>query len=151
MRFVTLLGIIGLLAGCFDQTGPSVSSSKDINTYEDCLIAGGIIQESYPAVCHINGQFYEQDISTGNTGDKREIRFLVDPQTVTCQGFHPIDQKCLIVNGGNFFEEIEGYTHQEGVGRILRVERTQICNPDVLNSCPQDVSIYRYRLLEIEK
>ena len=124
-------GLTTVLAGCLTQAGPSATSPKGIQTYEDCLSAGGLILESYPSICEINGQSYKQDISTGKTGDKRVMRFLVEPQTVTCQGFHPVDQKCLIVNGGNFFDEIEGYTHQEGVGRILRVLRTQICNPDV--------------------
>ncbi len=150
MRSVVLVALVGLFAGCQEQSSPTGKPSGEINTFEDCLIADGIIQESFPRVCHVNGRSFEEDISVGRTGDKAELRFLVDPQTVTCQGFHPIDQQCLIVNGGNFFEEIEGYTHQDGIGRVLRIERTQICDPDIVNSCPQDISIYRYKLLQIE-
>lgn len=57
--------------------------------------------------------------------------------------------KCLVVNSELFYDDIEGYDHQEGVGRVIKIERIQFCDPDVLNSCPQDVGIYRYRLLEI--
>ena len=57
---------------------------------------------------------------------------------------------CLIVNGETFYDDIDGYDHQEGVGRIVKIARTQVCDPDVFNSCPQDIgSIYSYRLLEI--
>ena len=56
--------------------------------------------------------------------------------------------RCLVVNGEYFYDDIQGYSHQEGIGQTLRVERTQICNPAVLNSCPQDTGIFRYRLLE---
>lgn len=75
--------------------------------------------------------------------------FQIAADTVPCTGL--VQRRCLIVNNETFYEGIEGYTHQEGVGRIIKVERTQICNPEVFNSCPQDVGIYRYHLLEVIK
>lgn len=80
--------------------------------------------------------------------------FQIAADTVPCTKGGPVAQpvqtQCLVVNGETFYEDIEGYDHQEGVGRTLKIARTQICDPDVFNSCPQDtVSIYSYRFLEI--
>ena len=124
-------------------------------TYEGCVIKGGDVQESFPSICSIGNEVYEQDISTGKTGDKKRVLFEVAPQTRKCQGFHPVWQDCLIVNGDNFFEEIIGYRHKPGLGALLEIERTQICDPQsgYLNPratpCPADIEIYDYRLIRI--
>ena len=80
--------------------------------------------------------------------------FQIAADTVACPTSSPIalpmPKRCLVVNGKTFHDAIDGYDHQEGVGRTIKIARTQICDPDVYNSCPQDtVSIYRYRFLEI--
>ncbi|NRA85875.1 MAG: DUF4377 domain-containing protein [Rhizobiales bacterium] len=80
--------------------------------------------------------------------------FQIAAETAPCAKGSPIGRsvhmKCLIVDGEVFYEGIDGYDHQEGVGRIVKIARTQVCDPDVFNSCPQDIgSIYSYRLLEI--
>ncbi len=78
--------------------------------------------------------------------DSSLIIFEVAPDSVACVGVAPM--RCLVVNGELFYDGIEGYNHREGIGRTLRIERTQICDPTVWNSCPQDIGIYRYRLVE---
>lgn len=80
--------------------------------------------------------------------------FQIAADTVPCvQGGivgQSVQARCLIVNGEVFYDSIAGYDHQDGVGRTVKIARTQICDPDVFNSCPQDIrSIYSYRLLEI--
>lgn len=80
--------------------------------------------------------------------------FRIAAQTVGCTkgGLtgQPIQAKCLVVNGETFYGAIDGYIHQEGVARTIKISRTQICDPEVFNSCPQDMgSIYQYRLVEI--
>ena len=133
------------------KTTPTNTKSVyiDINSFESCLIKGGDVMESYPRQCSFGEQFFVEDISAGKQGDKKTILFEIAPETTICQGLHPVDQSCLIVNGGLFYDSIEGYVHQSGVGSVIEVERTQICDPEVFNSCPQDVSIYTYKLLRV--
>lgn len=85
--------------------------------------------------------------------DTLQAVFQIAADTVPCtQGGligQAVQARCLVVNGETFYDGIEGYDHQEGVGRTIKIERTQICDPAVFNSCPQDIgSIYRYCLLE---
>ncbi len=80
--------------------------------------------------------------------------FQIAADTVPCaQGGligQPIQARCLVVNGATFYDAIDGYNHHEGVARTIKISRRQICNPEVINSCPQDIgSIYQYRLVEI--
>lgn len=82
------------------------------------------------------------------------LKFQIAADTVACTtgGFisDPVPTRCMIVNGERFSQNISGYNHQEGVGRVLKVERTQFCDPDVFNSCPQDTfNFYDYRLLSV--
>ena len=80
--------------------------------------------------------------------------FRIAAQTVACTkgGLmgQPRQARCLVVNGETFYDAIDGYNHQEGVAQTIKVSRMQICDPEVFNSCPQDIgSIYQYRLVEI--
>ena len=47
------------------------------------------------------------------------------------------------------YSNIEGFQHEKGNEYVIAVSQTMICDPDVLNDCPQDVGIYDYKLLEI--
>lgn len=102
------------------------------------------------SACQPTGDVVETDRS-----DRTVLsQFQVAANTVGCNKGGPLGQatagRCLIVNGERFSESISGYTHQEGVAHVLKVERKQICDPDVFNSCPQDIgSIYKYRLLSV--
>lgn len=73
--------------------------------------------------------------------------FQIAADSAPCTGL--VQRTCLVVNNELFYSGITGYDHQEGVSRVIKIERIQFCDPDVFNSCPQDVGIYRYRLLEI--
>lgn len=73
--------------------------------------------------------------------------FQIAADSAPCTGL--IQRRCLIVNDELFYSGITGYDHQEGLSRVIRIERIQFCDPDVFNSCPQDVGIYKYRLLEV--
>jgi len=83
-----------------------------------------------------------------------QIVFQIAANTVACTTSSsialPMPRRCLVVNDETFHDAIDGYDHQEGVSRTIKIARTQICDPDVFNSCPQDIgSIYSYRLLKI--
>ncbi len=165
-RLQQLISVSGaailLLSGCSNHiaahnaqsaSNPYVASTSLYNTFEGCVVRGGLVAESYPAYCSIGDENYKQDISFGKTGDKKRILFQVSPQTSKCQGFHPVWQDCLIVNGGNFFEDIQGYRHKPGIGALLEVERTQICDPGAdymdrnVTHCPADLGVYEYTLV----
>lgn len=84
-----------------------------------------------------------------NSINASQTVFQIAAESVPCTGLVPM--RCLVVNGELFYNVIDGYEHHEGIGRVIKIERIQICDPDVFNSCPQDVSIYRYRLVEVIK
>ena len=58
-------------------------------------------------------------------------------------------QQCLVVRlegdtaWKNFFDPIEGFTHEPGVRYRIRVERTDVTRP------PADGSAFRYRLVRV--
>ncbi len=134
-----------MLTACFNVPGHSVAKDN----FESCLNKGGVIQESYPRICTTQGLgFIEEIESTKNFGKQRKV-FKVGSKTVSCQGYHPVDQQCLIVDGEYFYEDIAGFEHQPGITVTIEVEQVQICDPQVLNSCPQDVGIYQYRLIKV--
>lgn len=89
-------------------------------------------------------------------GSAGETVFLeIAPQTVPCS--HPLipNKQCLKVRTveydaaglkrklgewQNFYDDIDGYTHEAGIGNILRVKRYTLSNP------PADASRYAYVL-----
>lgn len=129
-----------------DPQKPSDSSNKIIlNSYEACVILGGPVMESWPQQCALDGKHFTQDISTGKKGDRKTLLFEIGPKKVDCMGVGPM--QCLVVNGGYFYDGIEGYEHTPGQSVIIEVEREQYCDPDIFNDCPQDAGIYRYRFI----
>ncbi|WP_310572110.1 DUF4377 domain-containing protein [Gemmatimonas sp.] len=58
-------------------------------------------------------------------------------------------QQCLVVRRdadttwGNFYDRIDGFTHEAGIRYRIEVERTMVAKP------PADGSAYRYRLIRI--
>lgn len=96
----------------------------------------------------------DEPANSNNSSDTIQAVFQIAADTAPCvQGGivgQAVQTRCLIVNGETFYDSIDGYDHQEGVGQTIKITRTQICAPEVFNSCPQDIgSIYSYRLLEI--
>lgn len=131
-----------LLSGCLSAT-----SHKSSTDFESCLGNGGEILESYPRSCVIDDQSFSEIVPEAVALEVVKQVLTVGPKTATCQGFQAVDQQCLMVNGEYFYEPIVGFKHEPGVTATIEVERRQICDPQVINSCPQDVSIYRYKLL----
>lgn len=128
---------------------PSKKEISAIANFDECYIAGGDIMERYPRMCSIGNQVFEETLGPKKKGDSIKRIFKVDAERPTCQGAHPFDQECLIVNGQYFYSNIEGFQHEKGNEYVIAVSQTMICDPDVLNDCPQDVGIYDYKLLEI--
>ena len=73
----------------------------------------------------------------------------VDDQLVTCQGF--IEQQCYLIKENEsddweyFYDEIIGFSFEEGFEYKLRVEQCPIENP------PQDASSIKTTLIEVLK
>lgn len=66
-------------------------------------------------------------------------RVTVAAERRPCVGVGP--QECLVVNGENFFDEIEGFEHQPGQSCRIRVRKTKIANP------PADGSSERWTMV----
>lgn len=147
--------LIGLslltLAACKTTApaGDTTTAKVDIpvTDFTSCLVATGEVMESYPRQCAYGGETFVEDIAPSGKGTTTTLYFEVAANTQTCTGM--IEQQCLVVNGQYFYDTIDGYTHTEGTPRILKVERTQYCDPEIINDCPQDVGIYRYKLVRI--
>ncbi len=69
----------------------------------------------------------------------------VGPARRECYG--PFRRMCLIVDGGFFYEEIDGFTHEPGYEYRLRIERYDAFPGQ--KEPPQDAGRYGYRLLEV--
>ena len=76
-------------------------------------------------------------------GEVMEV--TVGPELEECVGVAPM--QCMVVDGGLFYERIEGFDHEEGYTYRLRIERYDAW-PDV-EEPPQDASLYGYRLIEV--
>lgn len=72
------------------------------------------------------------------------LRVTVGPQLVDCVGVGPM--KCLVLDGRNFYEDIDGFEHKAGVTYVLDIERRQRFDPETV---PADAGLYAYRLLAI--
>lgn len=79
--------------------------------------------------------------------DADRLTLYVGPDRVDCAGAAP--QQCLLVRERAtapwtlFYDEIEGFIHQEGFSYQLVVERLPVANP------PQDGASLRYRLVRV--
>ncbi|MBR9857074.1 MAG: DUF4377 domain-containing protein [Gammaproteobacteria bacterium] len=68
----------------------------------------------------------------------------VGPQRVHCVGVGPM--QCLVVDGGLFYDRIQGFEFEPGYQQTLRIERRQRFTPA---TAPADASLYQYRLLQV--
>lgn len=146
------LVVLSSVAACNSNSGESKQTKQQADlfaSFEGCVINGGAVAESYPAQCKLDGESYVEDITRGKQGDTRRLLFEIGPIKSSCQAFHSIVQQCLSVNGRNFYEVISGFSHENGVRSVIEVERTQICDPEVIQSCPMDIGIYEYKLLKV--
>lgn len=76
-----------------------------------------------------------------------KMTVTIGPNLQDCMGVAPM--RCMVVDGGLFYDQIEGFTHKTGVTSIIEMERKQYCDPNVFNSCPMDAGIYKYNLIKI--
>jgi len=72
-----------------------------------------------------------------------EETFTIGAERVDCVGVAP--QKCLIVNGEYFYDDIKGFEYEEGYEYILTVNKEKAFDGEV----PADASIYKYTLVEV--
>ena len=77
------------------------------------------------------------------TSHVREV--TVGPARRECYG--PFRRMCLIVDGGFFYQEIDGFNHEPGNEYRLRIERYDAFPGQ--KEPPQDAGRYGYRLLEV--
>ena len=88
-----------------------------------------------------------QDNSFGKIVKSDTIEMVIHQHNVDCTGVGP--QKCLKVKFGkdgkwqNFYSEIKGFTHKEGLQYTIIVRRDEMSNP------PQDASKYVYTLINV--
>lgn len=73
------------------------------------------------------------------------IEVTVGPEMEDCVGAAPM--RCLVVDGGLFYEPVEGFEHEQGYEYRLRIERYDAW-PDQAEP-PADASRYGYRLIEV--
>ena len=73
----------------------------------------------------------------------RTETFIVEPDWVDCVGLMPM--KCLVVNGEYFYDQIDGFTYEEGYRYTLRV----LVEPLPAQRVPADGSAVTYQLLEL--
>ena len=73
------------------------------------------------------------------------MEVTVGPTLLDCVGL--FQRKCLEVNGELFYDEIEGFNHEEGYTYRLKIERYDAFPGQ--KEPPQDASKYGYRLIEV--
>ena len=82
----------------------------------------------------------------GTKGESSSIREItVGPARQECYG--PFRRMCLIVGGGFFYDEIDGFTHEPGYEYRLRIERYDAFPGR--KEPPQDAGRYGFRLVEV--
>ena len=82
----------------------------------------------------------------GTKGESSSIREItVGPARQECYG--PFRRMCLIMGGGFFYDEIDGFTHEPGYEYRLRIERYDAFPGQ--KEPPQDAGRYGYRLVEV--
>ena len=69
---------------------------------------------------------------------------VIGPELEDCVGVAPM--RCMVVDGGLFYDEIEGFEHEEGYRYRIRMERY---DPWGGEEPPADASSRGYRLVEV--
>lgn len=85
--------------------------------------------------------------SSSDTAQSDVIRLWIEPELVECEGVAPME--CMQVSrtqGGDlelFYDQIEGFTHEQGTSYVIDVRVTKVDDP------PADASSLQYSLVEI--
>lgn len=77
--------------------------------------------------------------------DAEVMEVSVGPELESCVGLYPM--MCMVVDGGLFYDAIDGFDFEPGYEYKLRIERYDAW-PDV-EEPPQDAGKYGYRLIEV--
>ena len=77
--------------------------------------------------------------------DAEIMEVSVGPELESCVGLYPM--MCMVVDGGLFYDAIDGFDFEPGYEYKLRIERYDAW-PDV-EEPPQDAGKYGYRLIEV--
>ena len=72
------------------------------------------------------------------------VEVVIEAELVDCVGVAPM--RCMVVDGGLFYDEIEGFEHEAGFRYRIRMERYDPWGGD---EPPADASAYGYRLVEV--
>ena len=72
------------------------------------------------------------------------VDVVIGPELEDCVGVAPM--RCMVVDGGLFYDEIEGFEHEAGYRYRIRMERY---DPWGGEPPPADASAYGYRLVEV--
>jgi len=156
---VTLLMIVIVVANNTKQVNdPGLRSSS----FEECVAAGNPVIESFPRQCRDKaGVAYVEEIIVPSSEDNFEeykpgsnyetidtLEFSISPQKRECGSFSR--QPCLVVNGENFYDPIDGFDFEAGYEYRITVEQYLRFGTDNPNEIPQDVGMYAYRLVDIK-
>jgi hypothetical protein len=87
----------------------------------------------------------QQNRELSGVGDSIIETYSVGPERATCYGGNG-QMSCLIINGGNFYDHIEGFNFEEGYRYRLSVNKTMRFNA---SNAPADASLYEYSLVEV--
>lgn len=129
------------------SSGPQkIDQPFEITSFDRCVAAGLPIMESSPRQCSYKGQTFVEAIEVGNKGDRKDLMLRIAATDSECSGAHG-PRRCLVANGELFYDPIEGFRFTPGIEQILEVRRTQVCDPNAADDCPQDVGIYKYELI----
>lgn len=77
--------------------------------------------------------------------DAEVMEVSVGPELESCVGLYPM--MCMVVDGGLFYDAIDGFDFEPGYEYKLRIERYDAW-PD-MEEPPQDAGKYGYRLIEV--
>lgn len=143
------LGIVIILATVIFGSDKEQPNSKTTFAHY-CATAGGAISGAFDSECAIDNITYRNWNLPGEKGERRVMILKIGPEQVPCTDVAP--RKCLMVDGEQFFDHIEGFTFRPGKEQIVPVERIQICVPKPSNDCPQDAGIFQFtQLIDLGK
>ena len=72
------------------------------------------------------------------------VEVVIEAELEDCVGVAPM--RCMVVDGGLFYDEIEGFVHEAGFRYRVRMERY---DPWGGEEPPADASAWGYRLVEV--
>ena len=72
------------------------------------------------------------------------VEVVIEAELEDCVGVAPM--RCMVVDGGLFYDEIEGFEHEAGYRYRVRMERY---DPWGEEPPPADASAWGYRLVEV--